>query len=136
MGPIRMVASYPSIDPATLHEFKQVAAEMLELTRDEACTGQYDFFMSSDEQARVIHENRADSEAALSHAINMGELLPRLVAPGGSVELQWFGNTSPELLKAAQDFRMDVSVYSKMQGLSSDPRNLVQDLVLSMRIGG
>jgi hypothetical protein len=42
--------------------------------------------------------------------------LPRLVATDGSVELQWFGNPSPELLKAAQDFRMAVSVYSKMQG--------------------
>jgi hypothetical protein len=48
--------------------------------------------------------------------MNMGELLPRLVALGGGVELQWFGNPSPELLKAAQDFRMDVSVYSKLQG--------------------
>jgi hypothetical protein len=73
--------------------------------------------MSSDEQTCVIHENYADSEAALSHAIKMGELLPRLVALGGGVELQWFGNPSPELLKAAQDFRMDVSVYSRMQGL-------------------
>jgi hypothetical protein len=117
MGPIRMVARYPNIDPATLHEFKQVAAEMLELTRGEVGTDQYDFFMSYDEQTCFIHENYADSEAALSHAINMGELLPRLVALGGGVELQWFGSPSPELLQAAQDFKMDVSVYSKMQGL-------------------
>jgi quinol monooxygenase YgiN len=38
-----MVARYPNIDPGDLREFKQVAAKMLELTRGEAGTDQYDF---------------------------------------------------------------------------------------------
>ena len=49
MDKLQVSATFPDIKPENLSEFKKLAAEMLEITRAEQGTLQYDYFLNSDE---------------------------------------------------------------------------------------
>lgn len=114
MEHIQLTATLPSIAPADLDEFKRVAGEALELTKSEAGTLQYDWFLSDDETTCVVRETYENSDAILVHIAHVGDLIGQLAQLGGGLEIEAFGTLSPELVEAAAAFQP--TVYSFLQG--------------------
>ena len=114
MEQIQVTATLPNIPPGNLAEFKELAARALELTKGEATTLQYDWFFNDDHTKCVVRETYANSDAVLAHMANIGELLGKLVETGGGVEVEVFGDPSPELLAAAAAF--EPAIYRFLQG--------------------
>ena len=116
MDKLQVSATFPDISPDKLDQFKQLAAEMLELTRGEQGTLQYDFFLNADETTCLIRESYTDSDAHLAHVGNMGERLPQLMELGGGlVDAQIFGNPTAAHREALAGFAP--THYSYLQGL-------------------
>jgi hypothetical protein len=107
-------AKFPAIEPGNVSEFKQLAAELLEVARGELGTLQYDWFFSDDGTQCVVRETYASSDAVLVHLGNVGPLLGRLVELGGGLELEVFGEPSATLREATASF--EPLVYSYVQG--------------------
>jgi len=114
MQPIQVTAKFPSIARDRLGEFKDLASEALKITVDDPGNLQYDWFFNAHETQCVVRETYADSEAILNHLGMVGEVLGRLVDAGGGLEVEVFGDPSPELLQAADAF--NPKVYSFLQG--------------------
>jgi quinol monooxygenase YgiN len=114
MGQIQVTATLPNIAPGNLPEFKELAARALEITKGEETTHQYDWFFSDDETKCVVRETYANSDAILTHMANMGDLLGKLAELGGGLEIEAFGDPSPELLEAAA--ALQPTVYRYFQG--------------------
>lgn len=114
MEKIQITATLPNIAAENLAAFKEVAARALELTRAEATTLQYDWFFSDDETRCVVRETYANSDAVLAHLANVGELIGKLAELGGGLEIEAFGDPSPELLEAAAAF--EPTIYRFFQG--------------------
>ena len=114
MERIQLTATLPNIAPENLAEFKQLAAKAMEMTREEAATLQYDWFFNDDETKCVVRETYANSDAILTHIANMGDLIGKLAELGGGVDIEVFGNPSPELVEAAAAF--GPTIYRFFQG--------------------
>lgn len=114
MEKIQVSAVFPNIAPGNLTEFKQVAAEALELTIPEPGTLHYDWFFSEDETKCVVREIYADSDAMLAHLGNVGDLLGRLIELGGGLDPEGFGSPSAELAEAIAPF--NPTLYAHFQG--------------------
>ena len=114
MEQLQVTATLPKIAPGDLAEVKRLAAEALELTKTESTTLQYDWFFSDDETTCVVRETYANSDAVLAHMAHMGELIGKLAALGGGLEIEAFGDPSPELLEAAAE--LQPVVYRFFQG--------------------
>lgn len=115
MEQLQISATFPSIPSDNLGNFKRLAGECLEIVNaKEPGTLQYDWFFSPDGSQCVVRETYASSDALLTHMGNLGELLGELVAQGGGLEVDVFGEPSQELLEAAAAF--EPAVYSYFQG--------------------
>jgi quinol monooxygenase YgiN len=114
MDQIQLTATLPNIAPDNLAAFKELAARALELTKGEETTLQYDWFFSEDETTCVVRETYASSDAVLAHVAHMGDLIGKLGELGGGLEIEAFGDPSPELLEAAAVF--EPTVYRFFQG--------------------
>jgi quinol monooxygenase YgiN len=114
MEHIQLTATLPNIAPGNLADFKELAARALELTSGEEATLQYDWFFSDDETKCVVRETYANSDAVLAHVANMGDLIGKLAELGGGLQIEAFGDPSPELLEAAAVFQP--TVYRYFQG--------------------
>ena len=114
MEQIQLTATLPNIAPGNLAELKELAARALEITKGEATTLQYDWFFNDGETKCVVRETYANSDAILAHMANMGDLIGKLAELGGGLEIEAFGDPSPELLEAAAAF--EPTVYRFFQG--------------------
>jgi quinol monooxygenase YgiN len=114
MEQIQITATLPKIAPGDLAEFKRLAAELLELSKSEAGALQYDWFFSADETRCVVRETYANSDAVLAHLANVGELVGKLAAVGGGLQIEGFGPVSPQLLDAAA--ALQPTIYKFFQG--------------------
>lgn len=114
MGQIQVTTTLPNIAPGNLPEFKELAARALEITKGEETTHQYDWFFSDNETKCVLRETYANSDAILTHMANIGDLLGKLGELGGGLEIEAFGDPSPELLEAAA--ALQPTVYRYFQG--------------------
>jgi quinol monooxygenase YgiN len=114
MKQLQVTATFPSIAPENLAEFKELAARALEITKGDAGALQYDWFFNPDETVCVVREIYADSDAVLAHVGMMGDLLPKIAELGGGLEIDAFGDPSPELLAATAELKP--RVYSFFQG--------------------
>lgn len=114
MDQLQINARFPSIPSGSLAEFKDLAAQALEITKAEAGTLQYDWFFNADETVCVVRETYANSDAVLAHMGNLGAVLGSLVELGGGLELEVFGSPSAQLLEAGA--ALGPSVYSYFQG--------------------
>jgi hypothetical protein len=56
MDQLQVSARFPRITPENLDEFKRVAAQALEITKGDAGTLQYDWFLNADETVCEVHE--------------------------------------------------------------------------------
>ena len=103
-----------------LDGFKQQAAKCLSTAKDkDPGTLQYDWFISSDKTECEIRETYESSEAFLAHVSNLREPLRILFekfASDHSVVI--YGKPSPVLLENAKARRIEVKVFSLLQGLN------------------
>ena len=111
MEELQVTAVFPNIAPDGLAEFKELAAQAVEQAGTEPGTLQYDWFLSDDGRRCVVRERYASSEAVLAHLGNAGAMLGRLVELAGGVELEVFGEPSPELLAATSAFQPVIYAY-------------------------
>jgi quinol monooxygenase YgiN len=114
MEKIQILAVFPNIAPGDLAEFKQLAAETLQITLSEPGTLQYDWFLSEDQTRCVLSEIYADSDAMLAHLANVGEYMGRQIELGGGLEGDVYGSPSAELAEAIAPF--NPTVYGHFQG--------------------
>ena len=111
MGQIQVSAVFPTIAKERQAEFKDLAAEALKITMEDPGNLQYDWFFSQDESRCVVRETYVSSEAILAHLAMVGDVLGRLVDAGGGLEVELFGDPSPELLQAAEPFNTKVYAF-------------------------
>ena len=58
----------------------------------------YDWYLNEDTMECSVLEDYADSDAALAHVANVGDLLQKLMGLG-EISLEVYGNPNDELLK-------------------------------------
>ncbi len=112
MESLQVTAIFPAIAPENAGEFRQLAADALEIVRSEPGTLQYDWFFSADGTRCVVRETYASSDAVLGHLGNVGPILGRMVELGGGLELDIFGSPSPELSAAVSALRPTIYDYA------------------------
>ena len=100
MTDIHVKATFPHITGEKLDEFKAVAQQAVVAVRGESGALQYDWFLSEDQTKCVVLEKYRDSESVLAHLANTGALIGQLAALGGGLDLEVFGNLSPQLQQA------------------------------------
>lgn len=100
MDAIQLRATFPNIASDNLAEFTSLAHEAVTAVRGESGALQYDWFFNEDQTKCVVLEKYESSEAVLAHLANSGALIGKLAVLAGGLELDVFGNLSPELRKA------------------------------------
>lgn len=112
MSKVHFTARFLAIDKGNLEEFKKLAAECLEVVRQEPGNLEYEWFLGPDEAVCVVRETYVDSAAVFEHMAGMTELLPKLIELGGGFQAECYGAPSAELIEAAQ---LDGSVFTDFQ---------------------
>ena len=113
MTQIEFNSTFRHIPPGNLAEFKALAAQAMDVARDEPGTLLYSWYLNEDETACVVREVYADSDAVLTHVAHLGDLMARVLATGGGCELEMFGEPSPELVDAIRE--LDLSLFTPFQ---------------------
>jgi quinol monooxygenase YgiN len=81
-----------------LDEFKRLSAQAMEIVRTkETGTLQYDIYFNDDQSECVVLERYRDSEAAIEHAENLGDLMEAVLATVSVVHGELLGEPSAEL---------------------------------------
>lgn len=119
MSEIHLRGTFPAIGRAELAEFTMLAEQVLAAVRAEPGVLQYDVFLSPDQARAVVLQRYADSDAVLSTLVATRPLIQRLAALAGGLDLEVFGNLSPQLQEvfAASHTASGAPVYSRLMGL-------------------
>ena len=81
-----------------LEEFKRLSAQAREIVRaKDTGTLQYDTYFNDDQSECVVLERYRDSEAAIEHAENLGDLMEAILATISVVHGELLGEPSAEL---------------------------------------
>jgi quinol monooxygenase YgiN len=81
-----------------LEEFKRLSAQAMEIVRTkEPGTLQYDIYFNDDQSECIVLERYRDSEAAIAHASNLGDLFGAVLATVTVVHGELLGEPSAEL---------------------------------------
>jgi quinol monooxygenase YgiN len=81
-----------------VEEFKRLSAQAMEIVRSkDSGTLQYDVFFNEDQSECVVLERYRDSEAAIEHAANLGDLAEVVLATATVVHGEVLGEPSAEL---------------------------------------
>jgi len=114
------VSAKMKINHGMLEEFKLQEAKRISVVKEmDPGTLQYDWFINSDMTECEIREMYESSEAFLAHVSNLREplwILFEKFASDHSVVI--YGEPSPELLENAKARRIDVKVFSFLEGLN------------------
>jgi quinol monooxygenase YgiN len=79
-------------------EFKRLSAQATEIVRTkDTGTLQYDVYLNDDQSECVVLERYRDSEAAVEHASNLGDLFGAVLDTVTVVHGELLGESSPEL---------------------------------------
>jgi len=97
MNRIQVSARFANVSSATLTEFKEAAAEAMDIAKGEPGVLQYDWFFNDNQTVCVVRETYRDSDALLAHIANVGHAFARLVELGGGCELEMFGDRPAQL---------------------------------------
>jgi quinol monooxygenase YgiN len=86
------------IHEGKLEEFKRLSAEAMEIVRTkDTGTLQYDSYFNDDQSECFVVERYRDSEAAIEHAENLGDLMEAILATVSVVHGEILGEPSAEL---------------------------------------
>ena len=92
-----------------LDEFKRLSAEAREIVRTkDTGTLQYDVYFNDDQSECVVIERYRDSDAAMEHAANLGDLFPAVLATVTVVHGELLGEPSAELRAKLADSNVPV----------------------------
>jgi quinol monooxygenase YgiN len=81
-----------------VEEFKRLSAQALEIVRTkDPGTLQYDVYFNEDQSECIVFERYRDSEAAIAHASNLGDLFGAVLATVTVVHGELLGEPSAEL---------------------------------------
>jgi quinol monooxygenase YgiN len=81
-----------------LDEFKRLSAQAMEIVRTkDTGTLQYDTYFNDDQSECMVIERYRDSEAAIEHAANLGDLMEAVLATVSVVHGELLGEPSAEL---------------------------------------
>ena len=81
-----------------LDEYKRLSAQAMEIVRTkEPGTLQYDTYLNDDQSECVVIERYRDSEAAIEHAANLGDISAAVLAMVTVVHGELLGEPSAEL---------------------------------------
>ena len=81
-----------------LDEFKRLSAQAMDIVRtQDTGTLQYDTYFNDDQSECVVIERYRDSEAAIEHAANLGDLFGAVLATVSVVHGEVLGEPSAEL---------------------------------------
>jgi quinol monooxygenase YgiN len=79
-------------------EFKRLSAQAMEIVRTkDSGTLQYDVYFNDDQSECVVLERYRDSEAAMEHVANLGDLFDAVLATVSVVHGELLGEPSAEL---------------------------------------
>ncbi len=93
----------------TLEEFKRLSAQAMEMVRSkEPGTLQYDIYFNHDQSECMVLERYRDSEAAMAHAANLGDLMEAVLATVSVVHGELLGEPSAELRAKLADSEVPV----------------------------
>jgi quinol monooxygenase YgiN len=106
--------TFPNINPENRGRFEEVAARMVELSRQEPGLLRYEYYLDATGTKCVVREEFVDSDAILAHIANVSEVVPELVELGGGISAQVFGTMNDETATAMAAF--DGEVYSYLDG--------------------
>jgi len=97
------------IHEGKVDEYKRLSAQAMEIvrTRDPG-TLQYDTYLNDDESECVIIERYRDSEAAMAHAANLGDISAAVLAIVSVVHGELLGEPSAELRAKLADSEVPV----------------------------
>jgi len=86
------------IHEGKLEEYKRLCAQAMEIVRTkDTGTLQYDVYFNDDETECMVIERYKNSEAAMEHAQNLGDLFGAVLATISVVHGEILGNASPGL---------------------------------------
>ena len=97
------------IHEGKLEEFKRLSAQAMEIvkTKDPG-TLRYDVYFNDDESECVVLERYRDSESAIAHASNLGDLFGAVLAAVTVVHGELLGEPSAELRANLADSEVPV----------------------------
>jgi quinol monooxygenase YgiN len=97
MSELQGIARF-KIHEGKLEEFKRLSAQAMEIVRTkEPGTLQYDIYFNDDQSECMVLERYRDSEAAMEHAENLGDLTEAVLATVSVVHGELLGEPSAEL---------------------------------------
>ena len=97
------------IHEGKLAEYKRLSAQAGEIVRTkEPGTLQYDTYFNDDESECLIIERYKDSEAAMEHAVNLGDISAEVLAIVTVVHGELLGEPSAELRAKLADSEVPV----------------------------
>ena len=86
------------IHDGKLEEFKRLSAQAMEIARTkDTGTLQYGTYFNDDQSECMVLERYRDSEAAIEHAANLGDLMGAIIATVSVVHGELLGEPSAEL---------------------------------------
>jgi quinol monooxygenase YgiN len=92
-----------------LEEFKRLATECMEIVRTkDTGTLQYDVYFNDDQSECMVLERYRDSEAAIEHVANLGDLFEAVLATVSVVHGELLGEPSAELRAKLADSEVPV----------------------------
>jgi quinol monooxygenase YgiN len=90
-------------------EFKRLSAQALEIVRTkDSGTLQYEVYLNDDQSECIVLERYRDSEAAIEHAANLGDLFGAVLATVSVVHGEILGEPSEELRAKLADGEVPV----------------------------
>ena len=112
MEQITVIARF-NINAGKENEFKQWAHDLIAIVQaKDPGTFQYDWFFNADHTECVVHETYEDSNAAMAHMVNTGDLLGK-GADLGTLTLELYGSPSAELAGALAPFNAPTYAFHK-----------------------
>ena len=97
MGELWGIARF-RIHEGKLDEFKRLSAQAMEIVRTkDTGTLQYGIYFNDDESECMVLEQYRDSDAAIEHAANLGDLMGAVIATVEVVHGEILGEPSAEL---------------------------------------
>ena len=102
-----------------LDEFKEEVSKIIQQVKEkDTGTWEYNWFISNDQSECEIHEGFESSEDAIAHQNNLGEALKMFFDKFGSPHaITIYGDPSQQLLEKAKESRLEITVFSFLQGL-------------------
>jgi quinol monooxygenase YgiN len=108
MGELVGIARF-KIHEGKLEEFKRLSAQAMEIVRTrDTGTLQYDSYFNADQSECFVVERYRDSEAAMEHAANLGDLMEPILATVSVVHGELLGEPSAELRAKLADSEVPV----------------------------